>query len=265
MTKRNTLTIILDTIFVVVFNVLFFVNAGGTYTTSLWICYGFMHFSYLMILFIPILESKGKMAHISRLTSYSISLAYFIIEFILIAFVFFFDIFGGTETDLSKLSNFIAYSNLLQNIPIDLVISIVSFFYKVIGETKLVICVQVILTAIYLIGLISNLLVNDEIAKKQMQHDIENDFIKTISAKTKYIESITTDIALKNKISDLYYTIHSSPIKSNSVVTVYENKIQESLENLEILVESDVEAAITKVSEIERFVNARNYMLKTRN
>ena len=228
MNKRNILTIILDSVFVAAFNILFFVNNGTSHPTSIWICYVFLHFAYLMVLLTPLIESKGKTSYVSKLTTYSISLLYFLLTLFFAVFVFF-------------------YNNMENQNQI---------------RTNLVISIQTILTAIYLVVLLSNVLVNDSIANKQARHDIENDFIKTISAKTKYIESITNDVALKNKINNLYYTIHASPIKTTADVAVYENKILELLEELEGFVATDKVAASEKIVAIEQMLNKRNFMLK---
>ena len=219
MNKRNILTIILDSVFVVAFNILFFVNNGTAHPTSIWICYVFLHFAYLMVLLTPLIESKGKTSYVSKLTTYSISLLYFLLTLFFAVFVFF-------------------YNNMKNQ--------------------------NQIRTNLYFVVLLSNVLVNDSIANKQVRHDIENDFIKTISAKTKYIESITNDLVLKNKINNLYYTIHSSPIKTSSDVAVYENKISELLDDLENLVASDKVAASEKIVAIEQLLNKRNFMLKAR-
>lgn len=225
MTKKNILTIILDTVFIIAFNILFFVNKGTNHVAAVWICYGFLHFAYLMFLLTPVIEAKGKTAYLSRLTTYSISFLYFIIELVLTVIIFFND--------------------------------------RIVG-TKLIISIQTIITAIYIIVLVTNLLANDATSKKQLRHDIENDFIKSISAKAKYIESITTNPNLKNRINNMYYTIHSSPIISCGEVAAYETKIIELLEDLETLVGQDEIAATEKITEIERFVNKRNLVLKTK-
>ncbi len=224
MTKKNILTIILDTVFIVAFNILFFVNKGTNHNAAVWICYGFLLFSYVMILLTPVIEAKGKTAYLSRLSTYSISFIYFVIE---------------------------------------LVLSVIIFFNDRIIDTKLIVSIQTILTAIYIIVLVTNLLANDSTAKKQLRHDIENNFIKSISAKAKFIESITTDSKLRSRINDLYYTIHSSPIRSSTDVSVFEKNITDLLNKLEDSVSKNSEKEANElITEIERLVNKRNFMLR---
>ncbi|MBO6131584.1 MAG: hypothetical protein J6P28_06430 [Treponema sp.] len=222
MKKKIFLTIILDTIFVIVFNLLFFLNGAYNIWKAIWICYAFLHFSYLMVLLTPIIEVSGKT---SKLTSYSISLSYFLIELIFT----------------------------------------MSVYFKKFNKPILSASAQIIITAIYLVVLISNIFVNDSIATKQTEHDIQNNFIKSISIKTKLIESITVDTALKNKVNNLHYLIHSSPIKTCAEVAVYESKLQEQIEDLESLVTKDKDTASKKILEITETLNKRNNLLKIKN
>lgn len=92
--------------------------------------------------------------------------------------------------------------------------------------------------------------------------DVGNGFIKTIATKAKYIEAIAPDANLKNKINSLYHTIHSSPTRSIGETAVYERKIADSLEDLEILVEQDKAIASEKIIEIEKILSKRNSMLR---
>jgi hypothetical protein len=199
-------------------------NTGFEHSTGTWICYGFLHFSYLMMIFTPFIESKE---YISKTTSYTISSLYFVCE---IVFAFIYLIFNR------------------------------------IAGTKFVISVQVILTAIYFIVLFTNLITNETTKNKENQHNIENDFIKIISAKAKYIESIMSSPKEKNRMNNLYYTIHSSPIKSCSDVTIYEEKLVDSLDALENAAEQNNETMISeKITEVERLINKRNFILKAKN
>ena len=224
MTKKNVLTIILDTAFVVAFNIIFFLNGGTQHVSSVWTCYVFLHFAYLMVLITPVIEAKGQTGYLSKLTTYSISLVYFLIE---------------------------------------LLFSIVVFISEL-NKLKLIISVQTVITSIYIIILMINLLANDSTARKQERHNIENDFIKTIALKAKYIESITLNPSLKKQINNLYYSIHSSPTRTSSEVVVYETKITDLLEDLETDIKGDSVAASEKIVEIEQMLNKRNFMLKAR-
>lgn len=221
--RKNILITILYSVFLVAFNALFFINAGFNHALSIRICYGFLHFAYLMVLITPFIEAKGKTAYLSKLTTYSISFLYFIIEFIFTLVIFYSEYTG----------------------------------------VKTVISVEIFITAIYVSVLLINLLANDATANKQVRRDRENNFIKTSSAQLIFIESVTANRNLKNKINDLYRTLHSSPIGTSSDVTLYEKSIVDLLNKLESGVEKqDEQVSLVQLTEIERFVNKRNLILK---
>lgn len=58
MNKKSLLYILLDLIFLAVFNTVFFVVGGTEHPASVWIAYGFIHFSYIMVLVTPFLVRK---------------------------------------------------------------------------------------------------------------------------------------------------------------------------------------------------------------
>ena len=73
MNKKTVLWIILDLIFLAIFNTVFFVMTGLQHPASVWISYGFIHFAYLMVIVTPFLFGFSL---------YSISSTYFLIEFV---------------------------------------------------------------------------------------------------------------------------------------------------------------------------------------
>ena len=79
MKKMSILRILLNSIFFVTFNAVFFVVGSFEHAASVWISYGFIHFAYFMLLITPVLIRKGKNAAVFGFSLYSISSAYFII------------------------------------------------------------------------------------------------------------------------------------------------------------------------------------------
>ena len=82
MNKKNVLWILLDLVFLVVFNVVFFVASGTQHPASVWISYGFIHFAYIMLLVTPFLIRKSSSAAVFGFSLYSISSTYFFVAFI---------------------------------------------------------------------------------------------------------------------------------------------------------------------------------------
>ena len=225
MAKKNILTIILDSVFIIAFNILFFLNGGTQHVAAVWIAYGFLHFAYLMILVTPLISSRGSTAVLSKTTTYTISLFYFVVEIIFAIVTF------ATKTE----------------------------------HIKLVISIETIITALYVIVLVINLLADDSIENKQKRHESENDFIKAISNQLKYIETLISDKTAKTKIESLYYLAHSSPSKSDDSLKFYENEIVRNISILEEFVnKNEINQVISISGEIERLLNKRNFEIKTR-
>ena len=140
MTKKNILTGSLDSVFIVAFNILFFLNGGIQHITAEWTAYGFLHFAYLIVLITPLISARGSTAILSKTTTYTISLLYFIVE---------------------------------------LTFAVVTFVTKT-EHIKLVVSIETVITTLYVIILVINLLADDSTENKQKRHESENDFIKGI-------------------------------------------------------------------------------------
>lgn len=225
MTKKNILTIILDSFFIVAFNILFFVNGGTQHIVAVWTAYGFLHFSYLMVLVTPLIASKGSTAVLSKTTTYTISLLFFIVE---------------------------------------LLFAIITFITKT-ERIKMVISVETIICIIYAVILVINLLADDSISNKQKRHESENDFIKGISNQIKYIQTLVSDNDAKKKLESLYYLAHSSPSKSGESIKFYENEIVRNITLLEDAAsQNKITDLLSIYGEIERLLNKRNFEARTR-
>lgn len=73
MSKKSVLWIIMDLIFLVVFNTVFFVAGGFDHPASVWVSYGFIHFSYLMVIITPFLIRKSSSSAVFGFSLYSVS------------------------------------------------------------------------------------------------------------------------------------------------------------------------------------------------
>lgn len=81
MNKKSILWLLLDLVFLIVFNIVFFVGVTQ-YTASVWISYVFIHFAYIMLLITPFFVRKSNSTAVFGLSLYSISSAYFFVAFI---------------------------------------------------------------------------------------------------------------------------------------------------------------------------------------
>lgn len=82
MNRKAILWMLLDLIFLVVFNIVFFVVGGGERHASVWISYAFIHFAYVMTVATPYITKNSKQA-VFGYSVYAISSVYFLAEFII--------------------------------------------------------------------------------------------------------------------------------------------------------------------------------------
>lgn len=226
MNKKRTLWILLDLIFLIVFNVVFFVAGGTEHPASVWISYGFIHFAYIMLLITPFLIRKSTNTAVLGFPLYSISSMYFIVDF-MVGLVF---IFAHPESYRAAL------------------------------------IVQVIIAGIYAVMLISHMIANESTADSIERHEMELRYVKDASSKLKGIMDSISDKQLRKKVEKLYDLLHSSPAKSNNSVRDYELTVLELIDALEGSIDrNDIQAAEAIISKIERNANERNRYLKYRN
>lgn len=80
--KANILKVIIGLIFLIVFNVLFFLLGGTERSTTEWICYGFIHVAYLCLLVTPLFCNAGKGETVLSASLYLRALFYFFTELV---------------------------------------------------------------------------------------------------------------------------------------------------------------------------------------
>lgn len=193
MNRKHFLWIILDLIFLVVFNVVFFMLGGTKHEISVWISYGFIHLAYIMMLATCFLIRKGSSSAVFGFSLYSISALYFIIVFV-VGLIFIF-------IPLKDYRGYLVF--------------------------------HVVLAGVYAILLLINLIANEATAGEVAKHEIELKYVKECSGRIKGIADRIDDKKIKKKLEDLYDLIHSSPVKSSPAVRDYELRVWELISMLE--------------------------------
>lgn len=225
MNRKTVLWALLDLVFLVVFNIVFFVLGGTKHETSVWIAYGFIHFAYAMLLITPFITRRSSASSVLGFPLYSVSSIYFIICF------------------LVGLVVFVAHP----------------------AAYKAVMIIYIVLTGIYAVALISNLLANESTADSIERHEIELRYIKDASIKLKRIMERTEDKKTYKKVEQLYDLIHSSPAKSNGSVRRYELAVLQLIDTLEDDFDrNDMVAATMTMDEIKQNASERNRRLIVR-
>lgn len=193
MNKKSVLWILLDLVFLIVFNTVFFVAGGTSHTFSVWIAYGFIHFSYLMVLATPFLIRKSSSSAVLGFSIYSISATYFFVEFVVGVF-------------------FIIFKQ---------------------ESYKSALITQIIIAGAYAIILLSLLLANEHTANSVERHEAEVSYIKNAASKVKLLIGKLSDKKANKEVERAYDALHASPTKSHYTVKDIESSIKLKVEELE--------------------------------
>lgn len=226
MNKKSILWILLDLVFLIVFNTVFFVAGGTSHSASVWIAYGFIHFSYLMVLATPFLIRKSSSSAIFGFSIYSISSTYFLVEFVV-----------GVFFILMKQDSY---------------------------KTSLI--VQIVIAGLYAVILLSHLLANEHTADSVARHEAEVSYIKDAASKVKLLVGKLSDKKANKEIEKVYDALHASPTKSSYAVKEIEASIMDKIGELENAVTSQNLQKIPSIATtLISLVQERNQKLRQQN
>jgi hypothetical protein len=227
MKRVNILWLLLDSLFLIVFNFLFFMLGGyKNCNYAVWISYGFIHFAYILLLLTPFFARRGKVEYIYRRPPFFVTTTYFLIQLCV----------GVT-------------------------------FIIIAPETvKVTLIVQVILAGLFLAWLLAHLIANEHTADSTELHEPKLQFIKESSAKIQTVLQMITDKAIAKKVEQVYDLIRTSPAKSNADIHSMEQEIINEIEKLENIVrKNDTEQIISVADKISRLAEERSRQLKISN
>jgi hypothetical protein len=223
MKKINVLWVILDLIFLVIFNALFFSLGGMHHKTSVWISYAFIHFAYFILLLTAKLIRGAKSSAVFGFSLYSVSGTYFLVEFLVGAVIIF-------------------------NAPDSYVVSLL---------------VQLVLAGSFGIILISNMIANEHTADSEEKRKLQIDYVKQASAELKSIMDRITDKDARRKVEKVYDALYSSPAKSHPNVAQAESRILASIGLLKSAVLSgEKNEIVLMVDQLLIAIDERNRQLK---
>ncbi len=223
---KKALNVILDSIFVIIFNVVFFVLGGSDHTASVWISYGFIHFAYLMVILTPALTHKTKSASVFGLVISTISTIYFLVE-----------------------------------LAIGLIFIILAF-----EAYKFILVLQIVIALVYIFCLVAALLSNEHTAAAEKRQATEVAYIKEASSRVRLLMDKTSDKDTNHAIERAYDILHSSPSRSNASVSILESDILDKVSELEIAVKNNnIESAAKFAKRIVEMTEERNSKLRMAN
>lgn len=131
---------------------------------------------------------------------------------------------------------------------------------------KVSITVQIGILVLYVILVVVNLtynnITNDNIAERQT----EIAFVKIYSSKLEALKNEVENTDLSKEIEDLYYLLHSSPVKSNLSVKDLESNIAHTIDELSnAIMTENYELAKNLISSIDKKIKERNRLLSLDN
>lgn len=222
MKRKNTMWSILYLIFLVVFNLIFYTLGGINHPASVWISYFFIHFAYLFLLATPFFVRKGRETGTFSAVLGWISATYFGIE---------------------------------------LVVGILFILIPPKG-IKGALIVQVLILAVYLFVLISNMIANEQTETAIERHSKDLCYVKTASVRMRSIMEKVGDRVLLKKIEKVYDVLRCSPVKSSSAAKEIEQRVFKELDSLERAVSmGDEEGINTSAETLYALVVERNHRL----
>jgi hypothetical protein len=223
MNKEMKLWIILDSIFLIIFNAIFFVLGGTEHNAAVWISYVFIHFAYIMLIFTPFLISSGKSKVVFGFSLYSISSYYFFAE---------------------------------------LVIGVI-FIVRASENYRAALLIQLCIAGLYGISLLSNMIANERTAKSEEKRQPQIEYVKNAAAKVKNLLEIVNDKEVKKQIEKVYDAIYSSPVKSHPNLAQTESQILMYINELSDAVSvGNKDNILTLADTLLITVNERNRQLK---
>lgn len=223
MNKKSVLWIILDLVFLIVFNTVFFVAGGFEHPASVWLSYGFIHFAYLMVIATPFLIRKSSSAAVFGFSLYSISSTYFLIEF---------------------------------------AVGLIFIFLRQ-ESVKAALIVQVIIVGIYAVILISHLLANESTADSIEIREEEVSYIKTAASRVKALIGKLDNKKANKEVEKVYDLLHSSPTRTISSAHSLEMEIKNKISELEGAVAAkDNDVVITLSGELLQTIEERNRKIR---
>lgn len=225
MIRKSVLWTLLDLVFLIAFNLIFFIVSGLTHTISVWISYTFIHISYVMLLLTPLFTHNNKTKFILGMSISAISYIYFMI-------------------DLTCGIMFIIFLSDKLIIPL---------------------IVNIVLLALYLLLLISVVLTNERTNTNLQIHEAEMKYIDKASSGLENLSIMIDDKNLLKKVNKAYDIISASPVHSDESVKPIENEVLTIIDEMNEMFLTDKNNTYNLIDKIIYLANKRNAILRKLN
>lgn len=223
MKKTKLFWYLLDSIFLIVFNLYFFLLKGSDHLASVWISYVSIHLSYIMLLATPYFVRKGSTSADYGRPLFVITTSYFFLAFLV-----------GVA--------FIIISPETNTVPL---------------------LVQITIAAVFAVLLLANLIANEHTADNVDKREAELKYVKEASSQLHSLINQLSDKKLQKLVEKAYDLIHSSQVKSSIKVQTIEQDVFNEISVLTDLVKNKkFESIEDEVNKICNLAEERNRQLK---
>ena len=269
--KRGIVWFLLDAIFLIVFNICFFLIIAGAdeLPSSVWVSYAFIHISYILLLCTPLMVRQGNKAMTDYRRPLFLGTWTYFIAVLIVNITFILVSLNSTliqlyeQLQLSPRSGFTAW--LVHHLANSEGIT-AAWLLKLLGtpiSATAAWVVNIILFAAIAVFLLVNILVNDDTAKQQERHEKEARFVDTTAPRLKYLADNASNKTAASALEKAYYSLKSSPLCSCSEANGIEHYIQSLVSKLETC--SDDQETLILCGELSRLVQQRNRIVKDNN
>jgi len=224
--KKSVLWVVLYSIFLGLFNLVFFTFGGTDHCATVWLSYGFIHAAYLTVAITSLTAFNKSSVPTLGFALSTIALAYFLAE-LAVGLIF---ILIGADI------------------------------------LKFALVVQVILLGIFLAMFVANLIANIQTNENLAQSKAGAAFAKGCASKIRALSGKLSDNSAEKELERLGDTFYSSPVKSINATREIESTILREISNLEYAVMADdAKNAKLLIKKISSLIDERNRRIKAVN
>lgn len=217
--KSIVLKTIIGLVFLILFNVSFFLLGGTEHNLSVWISYGFIHVAYLFLLMTPLLTRADRGEAILSGSIYLRTLSYFFME---------------------------------------LIVGLIFIFVHPESITWPVV-IQGVMFAFFLVFLLMSLLANDATRASLSKQRKESFYIRSLAESVRSDALTVQDPALRKQLMNCYESLNSCSIESFPQARESELELENTVFTLHTFVEQGDGAQIAQqVTRVNNDLRRRN-------
>lgn len=222
--KSIVLKTIIGLVFLILFNVSFFLLGGTEHNLSVWISYGFIHVAYLFLLMTPLLTRADRGEAILSGSIYLRTLSYFFME---------------------------------------LIVGLIFIFVHPESITWPVV-IQGVMFAFFLVFLLMSMLANDATRESLSKQRRESFYIRSLAESVRSDALTIQDPTLRKQLMNCYESLEYTPIESCPQARDAELELENAVLTLHAFVEQGNESQITQqITHINNALRRRNQVIKS--